>query len=179
MLLGPFAMFDMVGLDTAMRAGLTLWGAFPERCKPSPLLPKLVKRKRLGRSCGRGFYAYPDESLERETDPAVDRIVAPYLRTPQSLTQEEITNRLFLPMLLEATRALEDGVVRQPWEVDLGLIYGLGFPAFRGGLLYWADTVGASRIVEGLKPLESLGDHITPTPLLLDMAEKGGKFYDA
>ncbi len=65
--------------------------------------------------------------------------------------------RLFLPMLLEATRMLEEKVVRDVRDVDLGLIFGLGFPPFKGGLLFWADTLGAAKIVEMLKPLESLG----------------------
>ena len=62
-------------------------------------------------------------------------------------------------------------------DVDLGLIFGIGFPAFRGGLLFWADQVGAAEIVERLKPLEFLGARAQPTPLLLEMAESGKKFY--
>ena len=60
-------------------------------------------------------------------------------------------------MLLEATRILEEGIVRDVRDVDLGLIFGIGFPPFRGGLLFWADTLGAAKIIEMLKPLEPLG----------------------
>ena len=63
-------------------------------------------------------------------------------------------------------------------DVDLGLIYGLGFPPFKGGLLFWADTIGAARIVERLKPFEHLGARLRPTPLLLELAKSGKKFYD-
>ncbi|MCA9210329.1 MAG: multifunctional fatty acid oxidation complex subunit alpha, partial [Planctomycetales bacterium] len=87
-------------------------------------------------------------------------------------------HRLFLSMLLEATRVLSAGIVRDVRDIDLGLIFGLGFPPFRGGLLWWADTLGAAKIVELLKPLESLGPRMQPTPLLLKMAEEGRKFYD-
>ena len=70
-------------------------------------------------------------------------------------------------MVLEATRILEAKVVRDPRDVDLGLIFGVGFPPFKGGLLFWADTLGAAKIVEMLKPLEILGPRAEPTPMLL------------
>ncbi len=75
-------------------------------------------------------------------------------------------------MVLEATRILQDKLVRDVRDVDLGVIFGLGFPPFRGGLLFWADTLGAAKIVELLKPFESLGPPLAPTPLLLEMAER-------
>ncbi len=80
-------------------------------------------------------------------------------------------------MVLEATRILEAKLVRDVRDVDLGLIFGLGFPAFHGGLLFWADTLGAAKIVEMLKPFADLGVRMQPTPLLLEMAKSGGKFY--
>jgi 3-hydroxyacyl-CoA dehydrogenase len=73
---------------------------------------------------------------------------------------------------------LEDGVAAGPRDVDLALIYGIGFPPFRGGLLFWADRVGAGAILEKLKPLESLGPRYTPTQMLKDLASSGSKFYD-
>jgi hypothetical protein len=81
-------------------------------------------------------------------------------------------------MVLEATRILEEKIVRDVRDVDLGLIYGIGFPPFKGGLLFWADTLGAAKIVEMLKPWESLGERMKPTPMLLEMAKTGKKFYD-
>jgi hypothetical protein len=80
-------------------------------------------------------------------------------------------------MLLEATRVLEARIVRDVRDVDLGLIFGIGFPPFRGGLLFWADTMGAASIVEQLKPLEELGPRFQPTDLLLSMVPDGDKFY--
>jgi hypothetical protein len=80
-------------------------------------------------------------------------------------------------MVLEATRILEEGKVRDPRDVDLGLIFGIGFPPFKGGLLFWADTVGPARIIEMLKPLESLGKRYEPTPMLQEMARKNRGFY--
>jgi 3-hydroxyacyl-CoA dehydrogenase/enoyl-CoA hydratase/3-hydroxybutyryl-CoA epimerase/3-hydroxyacyl-CoA dehydrogenase/enoyl-CoA hydratase/3-hydroxybutyryl-CoA epimerase/enoyl-CoA isomerase len=81
-------------------------------------------------------------------------------------------------MLLEATRVLAEKKVRDPRDVDLGLIFGIGFPPAKGGLLFWADTIGAAKIVELLKPLEGLGERFKPTPLLLELAKSGKRFYD-
>ena len=72
---------------------------------------------------------------------------------PRKFTADEITDRLFLPMLVEATRVLEDGLVRDVRDVDLALIYGIGFPPFRGGLFFWADQVGVAKIVEKLRTI--------------------------
>ena len=79
--------------------------------------------------------------------------------------------------ILEATRALSENIVSKPQDVDLGLILGLGFPPFKGGLLFWADQVGAEQIVSWLEKLAPLGKRFEPTPMLLEMAAKGSKFY--
>jgi 3-hydroxyacyl-CoA dehydrogenase/enoyl-CoA hydratase/3-hydroxybutyryl-CoA epimerase/3-hydroxyacyl-CoA dehydrogenase/enoyl-CoA hydratase/3-hydroxybutyryl-CoA epimerase/enoyl-CoA isomerase len=176
--MGPIALYDMVGLDTAMYAGQIMLAAFPDRIKASPILPALVKAGRLGPKSGRGFFSYENRKKRAEPDPEVKRYIEPYVRmSAQMLTQDELTSRLFLPMLLEATRVLQEKIVRDVRDVDLGLIFGIGFPPFRGGLLFWADTLGAKSIVEMLKPLERLGKRTQPTPLLKEMAETGRKFY--
>jgi hypothetical protein len=82
-------------------------------------------------------------------------------------------------MFLEATRVLEDRVAASAHDVDLALIFGIGFPPFRGGLLFWADELGAAAIVEKLKPYESLGPRYQPTDLLLRTAKKNDKFYES
>lgn len=176
--MGPLALYDMVGLDTSFYAGRVMWEAFPDRITASPILPALMKAGRLGQKSGSGFFRYKDKHGKGEPDPALDAIVASYLRGGSKPKPEEITSRLFLPMVLEATRILEEKLVRDVRDVDLGVIFGLGFPPFKGGLLFWADTVGAAKIVEMLKPLEALGQRMKPTPMLLEMARTGAKFYD-
>ncbi len=80
-------------------------------------------------------------------------------------------------MLVEATRVIQEKVVEDVRDVDVGLLHGLAFPESRGGLLFWADRLGAAAIVEFLKPFESLGKRMHPTPLLLDLAQSGERFY--
>jgi 3-hydroxyacyl-CoA dehydrogenase/enoyl-CoA hydratase/3-hydroxybutyryl-CoA epimerase/3-hydroxyacyl-CoA dehydrogenase/enoyl-CoA hydratase/3-hydroxybutyryl-CoA epimerase/enoyl-CoA isomerase len=177
--MGPITLYDMVGLDTAFYAGRTMWEAFPDRIAASPILPALVKAGRLGQKSGLGFFSYQNKKRRAEPDPELAKYVDPYIKSkPRDLDVGEIESRLFLPMLLEATRVLQEQLVRNVRDVDLGLIFGIGFPPFKGGLLHWADTLGAAEIVERLKPLESLGVRARPTPLLLDMAANGKKFYD-
>ena len=155
--MGPITLYDVVGLDTAFYAGRVMYEAFPDRIVASPILPTLIKAGRLGQKSGAGFFAYPGDKDRGEPDPALKPILEPMLRGKQKFSDEQITARLFLPMLLEATRMLEDKMVRDVRDVDLGLIFGLGFPPFKGGLLFWADTLGAAKIVEMLKPLRSAG----------------------
>ncbi len=175
--MGPITLYDLVGLDTAMYAGMVMYQAFPDRVVASPLVPALVKQGRLGQKAGRGFVSNQHQKGRAEEDPSLEKLIAPYRRGERKFSRDELMNRLFLPMLLEATRMLEDKIVRDVRDVDLGLIFGLGFPPFKGGLLYWADTVGAKKLLEMIKPLEALGARFQPTPLLVEMAAQGLKFY--
>ena len=175
--MGPLTLYDVVGLDTAFFAGRVMYEAFPDRVALSPVVGALIKAGRLGQKSGAGFFSYARDKERGESDPRVLEIIKPYFRKPEKFTPEQITARLFLPMLLEATRVVEEKLVRDPRDVDLALIYGIGFPPFRGGLLFWADTIRLNRILEMLKPLEPLGPRMQPTELLLDMAKTGRRFY--
>jgi 3-hydroxyacyl-CoA dehydrogenase/enoyl-CoA hydratase/3-hydroxybutyryl-CoA epimerase/3-hydroxyacyl-CoA dehydrogenase/enoyl-CoA hydratase/3-hydroxybutyryl-CoA epimerase/enoyl-CoA isomerase len=175
--MGPLTLYDVVGLDTAFFAGRVMYEAFPDRVALSPVVGALIKAGRLGQKSGTGFFSYAKEKERGEFDPRVLEIIKPYLRKPERFSAEQLTARLFLPMLLEATRVLEEKLVRDPRDVDLALIYGIGFPPFKGGLLFWADKIGAGKILEMLKRLESLGPRMEPTALLLEMAKSGRRFY--
>jgi 3-hydroxyacyl-CoA dehydrogenase/enoyl-CoA hydratase/3-hydroxybutyryl-CoA epimerase/3-hydroxyacyl-CoA dehydrogenase/enoyl-CoA hydratase/3-hydroxybutyryl-CoA epimerase/enoyl-CoA isomerase len=175
--MGPLTLYDLVGLDTATYAGMVMYQAFPERVVAAPLVPAMVKLGRLGQKSGKGFFSYQNKKGRAEDDPEVEKLIATYRRGTRKFSREELQSRLFLPMLLEATRMLDEKIVRDVRDIDLGLIFGLGFPPFQGGLLYWADTIGAKKLVEMVKPLAPLGKRFEPTPLLLDMAASGRKFY--
>lgn len=175
--IGPIALYDLVGLDTAFYAGKTMYEAYPDRFIASPIIPALMKAGRLGRKNGLGFYSYQNKKQKAETDPAAEAILGQYVKNKRSLSLDEITLRLFLPMLLEATRALEEQVVADPRDVDTGLIYGLGFPPFKGGLLFWADTIGSTKLLEMVQSLQGTSKSVAPTKLLQEMAAVNRKFY--
>lgn len=160
--MGPITLSDLVGLDTAYYAGQVVSTAYADRAKPTPILGELVKAGRLGNKSGSGF-----RKLNKKGKPEADPDFAPFLEKHRTdnrqFTLDELTDRLFLPMLLEATRVLEEGIVAQPHHVDMGLILGIGFPPFRGGILHWCDTTGASAIADRLGKYTSLGKRFEPT----------------
>ena len=174
---GPIALHDMVGLDTAYYAGQVMLAGFSDRAVMTPLLGELVEAGRLGKKSGAGFRKFTG----RKSRPADDPDLLPYLeahRTDQrELTSEEIIDRLMLPMLLEATRVLEDNIVREPAHVDMGLILGIGFPAFRGGLLRWCDNLGPANVLKKVDQYQHLCRRFEPTESLLALAATDGRFY--
>jgi 3-hydroxyacyl-CoA dehydrogenase/enoyl-CoA hydratase/3-hydroxybutyryl-CoA epimerase len=117
--------------------------------------------------------------VNKVLDPSVYEILG---ITPQSgvVSDEEILERCVLPMINEASRCLEEGIVASASEVDLGMIMGTGFPPFRGGLLRYADNLGAKTVVDRLRKYEKrFGTRYEPAPALLARAEHGQKFYPA
>jgi 3-hydroxyacyl-CoA dehydrogenase/enoyl-CoA hydratase/3-hydroxybutyryl-CoA epimerase/3-hydroxyacyl-CoA dehydrogenase/enoyl-CoA hydratase/3-hydroxybutyryl-CoA epimerase/enoyl-CoA isomerase len=176
--MGPIALYDTVGLDVALHAGKVMAGAFPDRVVPSAILPAMVEAGRIGKKAGRGFFDYGGKRGDKgQESPEAQSKVASHRRSERKFSAEEITDRLLLPMLLEATRVLEDDVAANVRDVDLALIYGIGFPPFRGGLFFWADTLGASAILEKLQAYNSLGKRFEPTTLLKRIAEAKLTFY--
>jgi 3-hydroxyacyl-CoA dehydrogenase/enoyl-CoA hydratase/carnithine racemase len=177
--MGPIELYDTVGLDIALHAGSVMQQAFPNRVVPSKILPAMVDAKRLGQKNGKGFFDYTTDSKGRSKPQPSSEADAIIKKFSRGETKDNIVDRLFLPMFLEATRLLEDNIVADVRDVDLALIYGIGFPPFKGGLFFWADTLGAKATVEKLKTYESLGERFKPTKWLLDYAASGKKFYEA
>jgi len=177
---GPFRLMDEIGLDTTLYAGWSMAAAFPERISISPLLLALIKSGRLGQKSGAGFFSYAHPAAKETNgrpDSSAIEIIARWVKPSDRHSAEDIVLRLLLPMVLEATRILEEDIVHGPRDIDLGAIFGLGFPARRGGLLRWADSLGAAQLLKMLGPLQSLGPRWQPTRLLLKLAAQGGRFY--
>ncbi len=176
--MGPLELHDMVGMDTALYAGKVMSDAMPDRMISSPILSALVEAGRLGNKSGSGFYSYKNKKGKRALDPEVTQILKPHLRSNStSITTEAMIGRLFLPMLLEATRVLSERLVQDARDVDLGLIFGIGFPPFKGGLLFWADRLGLANILKMLEPLQTLGPRFSPTNYLKQLVERNETFY--
>jgi len=160
---------------------IVLAAALPERIVSSPLLVSMVKAGRLGRKTAAGFFSYggPASGIAPSTpDRALAEILAPWINSPPPRqTPESLAHRLVLPMLLEATYLLEEGKVGDVRDVDLAMLFGLGFPAEKGGLLWWADTLGAEQIIALLPSLGTKGWPAEPSAMLKNLARTGKKFY--
>jgi 3-hydroxyacyl-CoA dehydrogenase/enoyl-CoA hydratase/3-hydroxybutyryl-CoA epimerase/3-hydroxyacyl-CoA dehydrogenase/enoyl-CoA hydratase/3-hydroxybutyryl-CoA epimerase/enoyl-CoA isomerase len=174
--MGPITLNDLVGLDTSLYAGRVINTAFADRAKTSRILDELVTAGRLGQKSGAGFYSYAKGSRGTD-DPAFAAILERCRTGRRQIGQEEITDRLFLPMLVEASRVLTENIVREPGDVDMGLILGIGFPAFRGGLLRWADSLGLDKVLQRLKQYENLGLRFQPTEQMRRLATERKGFY--
>jgi 3-hydroxyacyl-CoA dehydrogenase/enoyl-CoA hydratase/3-hydroxybutyryl-CoA epimerase len=150
--------------------------AFGERLRQALDLGALVADKRLGRKNGRGFFLYRD-GKKAGVDPTAYRVLG-LSSAPPPVDEEAVAERLAFAMLNEAARALEEGVVRQPRDGDIGALFGIGFPAFRGGPFRTMDTLGARSTVETLGRLAAAhGDRFLPAASLVEQAGHGGCFY--
>jgi 3-hydroxyacyl-CoA dehydrogenase / enoyl-CoA hydratase / 3-hydroxybutyryl-CoA epimerase / enoyl-CoA isomerase len=174
--MGPCALHDLVGMDTALYAGRVIQQAFAERTPTTRILDELVAASRLGQKTGAGFYSYP-KGGKGVDDPALAPILAKCRKAQREITPEEMTERFFLPMVTEASRVLMEGIVREPGDVDMGLILGIGFPPFHGGILRWADGIGLVKVLEKLKKYEHLGPRFQPTEQMRKLAAEGKGFY--
>jgi 3-hydroxyacyl-CoA dehydrogenase / enoyl-CoA hydratase / 3-hydroxybutyryl-CoA epimerase len=176
---GPFALLDEVGLDVARHAGEVMHGALGDRLTPPDVFHRMIEDRRLGRKSQHGFYVYEEDQGKKKGSKRVDPAVYPLLDwKPGQVSSEEIVERCWLQMLNETARCMEEGIIRNPADVDIGVIFGFGFPPFRGGLLMEADRKGLPWVVSRLEAYaERHGKRLEPAELLRDMARKGERFY--
>jgi 3-hydroxyacyl-CoA dehydrogenase/enoyl-CoA hydratase/3-hydroxybutyryl-CoA epimerase len=174
---GPMTLLDEVGLDIAGKSGAIFVEAFGERLAPSSTLRRVVESGRLGRKGKQGFYTYDADGKRGGVDETV------YAFTPSGAQRvdveaAEIQERCVLALANEAVRCLEEGIVRSPRDGDVGAIFGIGFPPFRGGPFRYLDTLGAARAVDRLEELNArFSGRFVPSDLLLETARKGGRFH--
>jgi 3-hydroxyacyl-CoA dehydrogenase/enoyl-CoA hydratase/3-hydroxybutyryl-CoA epimerase len=171
---GPLELLDEVGLDIAHHAGQVVGPYLGERAAPPPVIARMLEDGRKGRKAGKGFYDYSGK--KKTPDPEVYRLLG-WSQVP--IPDEEIVERCWLQMLNETARCIEDGVIENPTDIDSGVIFGLGFPPFRGGILKEADRVGLPWVVQRLERYaERYGDRLAPAELLKAMAEEGESFHE-
>ncbi|MEP6572170.1 MAG: fatty acid oxidation complex subunit alpha FadJ [Gemmatimonadota bacterium] len=172
---GPITLLDEVGIDVGAKAGAVMHAAFGERLTPSNVVAKMIADGRFGRKNGRGFYHY-HEGERTGVDEKVYDLLG--VRPKETTSPETIEQRLIYAMLNEAAMAESEAVVRSPRDGDIGAIFGIGFPPFRGGPLRMIDDLGAARVVSVLKDLASTyGSRFTPATKLVEMADSGGRYY--
>jgi 3-hydroxyacyl-CoA dehydrogenase len=171
--MGPFEVIDEVGLDVAGKVAGILSRAFPDRMQPAQALDRLIAAGRLGKKSGAGFYRH---APRRRLDPEVPRLLG-ITRKRSGPAEDMLVERMALAMVNEASRCLEDGVAADAGAVDLAMIFGAGFPPFRGGPLRYADTLGLERVASRLAALHAeKGARYAPSARLVELARSGGTF---
>ena len=168
--MGPLRLIDEVGIDIGIEVAETLHHAFGDRVAPSDRLAALAEKGWLGRKNGTGFYHHGGTLRYNE---GVDAIIG---ATPREASDEEIIAALVDPMVDEAARCLEEGIIADAEAVDLAMVMGTGFPPFRGGLLRHADREGLKKIADRIERAESPR---SPCDLLKTLADAGQTFHGA
>jgi 3-hydroxyacyl-CoA dehydrogenase / enoyl-CoA hydratase / 3-hydroxybutyryl-CoA epimerase len=176
--MGPLELLDQVGIDIAADVSKT-FAVFRSDPGPSPeRFAEMVKDGALGKKTGRGFYEYRDDRRGKPTrwaTPTNPRAVPPGEPAGEL---SDLQKRLIYPMINEAAKCLEAGVVTEPWVVDFAMVLGTGFAPFRGGPLRTADSLGLARVVRELDALRrEHGERFEPAPLLRAKADEGRGFY--
>ncbi len=176
---GPITLVDEVGIDVAGKAGNIIADAFGERMRPSTSLQHVLSAGRFGRKNRKGFYKYDEKGKKEGVDETVYDVI-PNAVARRDFPADEIRERTVMAMLNEAARALEDGIVRSPRDGDIGAVFGIGFPPFRGGPFRYIDTLGSADVVKRLRALNSrFAGRYEPAPILVRMAETNERFYPA
>lgn len=175
---GPFEIMDVIGIDTCMYAGRTMWEAGLECVSLSPILPRLVKKQRLGRKTKAGFYHYETLRGDAISDPDLPPMIESYVEDAgANLSPSDICNQILAAITREASLILADGIVADPHEIDLCIIHGFSFPSQRGGILFWADQFGLSNVIETLEAIAAREPRLSPPQALKTMAREGKSFY--
>jgi len=174
---GPITLIDEVGLDIAGKSGAIMVDAFGSRLAPSQSLQRVVAAGRTGRKGKSGFYKYDDAGKKNGVDPSVYDLLPTGARRVE-VPSDEIQRRCVLAMVNEAVRCLQEGVLRTSRDGDVGAVFGIGFPPFRGGPFRYVDSLGAERIVRALEGLNAdRAPRFAPAQLLIEMARDGRRFY--
>lgn len=181
--MGPAYLQDVVGLDTLLQVLDSICAGYPDRMAipARHAVQLLVERGRLGQKNGLGFYRYesdPKGRPRKSVDPQTAALLTESLAAPaRAFSDQELLDRLMLPLVIESIRCLEEGIVGSAGELDTSLIQGLGFPRHAGGPLKYADWVGMQRLVERCDAYASLGPLYTPTEGMRAAARNGTQLY--
>ena len=173
---GPVKLLDEVGIDVGTKIGPILQAQFGDRFASNPGFDKILADDRKGKKNQRGFYDYSGKKPGKEVDTSIYTLLG---ITPVSkMSHEKIAERCVLLMLNEAAMCLDEGVVRNARDGDIGAIFGIGFPPFLGGPFRYMHTLGIAHVVARLEHYQGLlGDKFTPADSLKKMLEEGRSFY--
>ncbi len=180
--MGPAYLLDVVGIDVAVHAADVVAAGYPDRLamdfqQASHLM---YQHQRFGQKNGVGFYRYErdDKGRPRKTpDPQTRQLLAPHVAPSRAFSDDEIIARMMVPMATEMARCLDEKVVGSPEEADMAVLYGIGFPRFRGGVCRWMDEVGMAALCAMADAHADLGGLYVPTGSMRQMAANGAGFY--
>lgn len=173
--MGPFAMGDLAGLDIG-------WRSRKDRGIKSEIADALCEAGRFGQKTGKGYYKYEAGSRAPMPDPEVEKLIDETLlrlgRKKRVVSDDEILERMMYPMINEGAKILEEGIAARPSDIDVVWLYGYGWPIYRGGPMFWADTVGLKHIADRLAfyAKETNDPSLEPAPLLKRLAAEGKTF---
>jgi 3-hydroxyacyl-CoA dehydrogenase/enoyl-CoA hydratase/3-hydroxybutyryl-CoA epimerase len=170
---GPITLLDEVGMDVGSKAAGVMHQAFGERFAPAAAIDKLVAAGRYGRKASKGFYLYDENGKKGGVDPDVYAVAGAGAERSE-IPAEEIQQRCVFAMLNEAMRCLGDGIIRSERDGDVGAVFGIGFPPFRGGPFRYIDSIGAAALASQLEELNSrFPGRFEPAEGLLRRARSG------
>ena len=174
---GPMQLLDEVGIDVGAKIGPILQADLGDRFAAPSAFSKLLDDGRLGKKANKGFYLYGEQAKKgKQVDESIYSLLN--LKPVGSLSSEEIAKRCTYMMLNEAARCVDEGIVRNARDGDIGAIFGIGFPPFLGGPLRYIDKIGAQSLVAQLTQwAEQHGERYTPCDALVTMAENGTSYY--
>ena len=174
---GPLLLADEVGIDVGAHISVILADAFGDRMVGPPMMQGLIDDDRKGRKNGRGFYRYDGGERGGVDETVYDALGVSRERT--TMDREAIAERIALAFINEAARCLDEGILRSARDGDIGAVFGLGYPPFRGGPFWTIDTMGADTVVEKLEALAAEhGDRFAPAPNIVAAAKNGAKFRE-
>ena len=181
--MGPFAMMDLAGLDIGWAIRKRQAPTRPKELRYSPIPDRICEMGRFGQKTGAGWYRYEKGSRTPIPDPEIEALVVEVSKElgfeRRAISDEEIVERCMFPLINEGAKILEEGIALRPGDIDIVWIYGYGFPRYRGGPMFYADTVGVDKIHETMVRLyEEQGEWVKPAPLLEQLAKEGKSFKD-
>lgn len=183
--MGPFTLADVVGIDVGYKVAKSLEDGYGSRMKVADLLHEIYHNHKnlLGKKSNIGFYVYDNNGKARGINPEINKIFAKIRNEKNSssstIDDKDIIDRCMLIMVNEASKCLEENVVKNAQYLDMAMIMGTGFPPFRGGILRYADKVGIANVVTKMQNFEKkFGARFAVSNLLLTMAQNNQKFYN-
>ena len=180
--MGPFAMADLAGLDVGWAIRKKHRLTRPKHLRDSAIADRICEMGRFGQKTGAGWYRYEKGSRTPIRDPEIERLIEDVSKElgmkRRPVGKEEIVERCIYALINEGAKILEDGIAHRASDVDIVWIYGYGFPRYRGGPMFYADTVGVKKVYDAMARFHrEQGECMKPAPLLQRLASQGGSFH--